>query len=94
MTDSTRPLDGQVAVVTGASSGIGKAIAARLTADGATVVSVDLQAAQLSAVNRESGSTRGGDLAELFGPFGRGARRVLALVPRRGDRRGNGSAAR
>jgi lipopolysaccharide export system permease protein len=50
--------------------------------------------AGLWAVNRESGSTRGGDLAELFGPFGRGARRVLALVPRRGERRGSGTAAR
>jgi lipopolysaccharide export system permease protein len=50
--------------------------------------------AGLWAVNRESGSTRGGDLAELFGAFGRGARRVLALVRRRGDWRGTGGSPR
>ena len=46
------------------------------------------------AVNRESGSTRGGDLAELFSPFARAARRAVAVVRRRRDPRGHGGGAR
>ena len=40
-----RPLDGQVAVVTGAAQGIGAEIAATLARDGARVVAVDIPAA-------------------------------------------------
>lgn len=40
-----RPLDGKVAVVTGAARGIGEAISATLTRDGAHVVCVDVPAA-------------------------------------------------
>ncbi|WP_350348184.1 SDR family NAD(P)-dependent oxidoreductase [Agromyces sp. G08B096] len=40
-----RPLDGEVAVVTGAASGIGRAVAAALLAQGAAVVGIDLNPA-------------------------------------------------
>jgi 3-oxoacyl-[acyl-carrier protein] reductase len=43
--DWDRPLDGKVAVVTGAARGIGAAIAATLHRDGATIVGVDVPAA-------------------------------------------------
>jgi 2-hydroxycyclohexanecarboxyl-CoA dehydrogenase len=38
-------LDGKIAIVTGAGQGIGKAIAGKLAADGATVVAIDLDEA-------------------------------------------------
>jgi NAD(P)-dependent dehydrogenase (short-subunit alcohol dehydrogenase family) len=48
---------GRVAFVTGAASGIGKAIAARLAADGASVVIADLDVDRAEAAARELGST-------------------------------------
>jgi len=55
--DSERPLAGRVAVVTGASRGIGEAIARTLARDGATIVGVDVPA-------------QGEDLAEVVNAIG------------------------
>jgi len=54
-----RPLDGKVAVVTGAARGIGAEIARTLARDGATVVCVDVPSAgaSLAAVANEIGGT-------------------------------------
>ena len=51
-----KPLATRVAFVTGAASGIGKAIASRLAAEGACVVVADLDAAQAQKVAAELGT--------------------------------------
>jgi NAD(P)-dependent dehydrogenase (short-subunit alcohol dehydrogenase family) len=52
-----KPLASRVAVVTGAASGIGKAIATRLAAEGACVVIADLDLSKAQAAAAELGST-------------------------------------
>lgn len=52
-----KPLASRVALITGAGSGIGKAIAQRLAAEGACIVVADIDAANAEAVARELGGT-------------------------------------
>ncbi|HYH92248.1 MAG TPA: bifunctional aldolase/short-chain dehydrogenase [Candidatus Saccharimonadales bacterium] len=54
---AAKPLAARVAFVTGAGSGIGKAIAHRLAAEGACVVVADIDPESAEAVARELGST-------------------------------------
>jgi NAD(P)-dependent dehydrogenase (short-subunit alcohol dehydrogenase family) len=70
-----RPLDGKIAIVTGASRGIGRAIALRLAQDGATLVLASRTASDLAKVAAEIRSQGGvatcvaGDLRDpLFSP--------------------------
>jgi len=52
-----KPLAGRIALVTGAASGIGKAIAVRLSAEGACVVIADLDLARAQEAAAELGGT-------------------------------------
>ncbi len=52
-----KPLAGRIALVTGAASGIGKAIATRLAAEGACVVIADLDPEKAQAAAAELGNT-------------------------------------
>lgn len=70
-----KPLDGKIAIVTGASRGIGRAVALRLAQDGAAVVLASRTAADLIKVEKEIRSAGGaatsvpGDLRESDAPL-------------------------
>lgn len=66
---SKRPLmAGKTALVTGAASGIGEAVARRLAADGATVIALDRNKERLDAVASDIGAhALVVDLADIYG---------------------------
>jgi NAD(P)-dependent dehydrogenase (short-subunit alcohol dehydrogenase family) len=79
-------LDGQVAIVTGAGSGIGRAAALMLAAEGATVVAVGRRPAPLDALVAEI-ARRGGradTLAADVGDPDQAGRLARAAVERHG----------
>lgn len=60
--------DGKVALITGAGSGIGRAVALRLVAEGAVVFGVDINANALDEVAAEAGGSLTAHVADLADP--------------------------
>ncbi len=60
--------DGKVALVTGAGSGIGRAVALRLSAEGASVLGVDVDEARLDEVAEAAGNAVAVHRADLSDP--------------------------
>ena len=65
---SNKPLEGKIAIVTGASRGIGRAIALRLAQDGATLVLAARTEADLAKVASEIKSNGGKATCVSRGP--------------------------
>lgn len=78
MTDERRTLDGRVAVVTGASSGIGRAVARALAGAGAAVVVAARRTDRLEALAAEIGDAGGRALPVATDVADRGAVEALA----------------
>ncbi len=63
MSEARRPLEGRVAIVTGASAGIGEAIARRFAADGAKVVLNARRASAIEKLEKELDASQGVETA-------------------------------
>ncbi|MFZ4518149.1 MAG: SDR family NAD(P)-dependent oxidoreductase [Microthrixaceae bacterium] len=64
----TKPFEGKVALITGAGSGIGRAVTLRLLDDGASVFGVDIDAGALDEVAATAGERFTGHVADLSDP--------------------------